>query len=108
MLTRRRACVLLAAAGGGLLGWKAAASADGIGPGQKIELRDMLNKGLRARRKSEFQFTDKVVGLVANGALTERIVKETFQWARRKYRHRYVYFQSALTRRAKDELNIEL
>lgn len=66
-------------------------------------LKDILEKGLRAYRPTDFTYITKVIGLVNTGKLTRRFVLSTFHYVRRKYRFkRYLvpYFQRALTIRA--------
>jgi len=68
-----------------------------------VSLKDILEKGLRAYRPTDFTYLAKVVGLVNTGKLTRRFVLGTFHYTRRKYRFkRYLvpYFQRALTLRA--------
>jgi hypothetical protein len=93
------------------------ATADEIGevhltpaaPGQPISLHDRLVVGLKARLKSELAFIDVVVADVAAGELPERLVDETFFWARThaaqsrmgRPQRPIVYFQPALVARAK-------
>ena len=78
-------------------------------PGRPISLRDRLITGLKARLKSEIAFVDQVVALVNAGELPQRLVDETFFWARDRalLRHRYarrrrpvIYFQPAMIARA--------
>ena len=80
-----------------------------------VSLRDRLIVGLRARLKSEVAFVDAVVFEVQAGHLPQRIVDETFFWARRKTasplggrpRRPILYFQPAMSARAK-RLGVDL
>lgn len=70
-------------------------------------LKDLLEKGLRARRPEEFQFIAVVVRKVEAGALPKEIVQSTFLWARRKPTYPFQYFEQALKLRAA-ELGVKL
>ena len=79
------------------------------GPGRPISLRDRLIVGLQARLKTEIAFVHVVVAAVNNGILPQRLVDETFFWARERAqpRLRYarqrrpiIYFQPAMIARA--------
>ena len=48
------------------------------------DLKDTLEKGLRARRPAEFDFIAKVVDFVDDGKLPRSLVMSTFLWARQK------------------------
>ncbi len=84
-------------------------------PDQPITLRDRLVVGLQARLKSEVDFCDNVADKVNTGALPQRLVDETFFWARQRANsirngHKYrpiVYFQPGLRARA-DKLHLSL
>ncbi len=75
---------------------------------QPISLRDRLVVGLQARLKSEVNFCEAVVTRVNTGQLPQRLVDETFFWARQRAaaarngpNHRpIVYFQPAMKARA--------
>lgn len=67
----------------------------------QIDLREQLEKGLRARRPVEFQFIRRVIALIETGVLPRRMVDETFGWARRKPSRPFQYFEFALITRAK-------
>jgi hypothetical protein len=79
-----------------------AALADGI-----ENLKKTLAEVLRARRPQEFAFLDRVVELVDQGTLPRSLVESTFNWARKKPRHPFQYFEFGLKARAK-EIGIEL
>jgi hypothetical protein len=71
----------------------------GVGRGDtdsKLDLQETLEKGLKARRRQEFQFIGRVVNLVESGELPEKMVQSTFLWARRKREHPMQYFERAL------------
>ena len=71
------------------------------GSGRKASLRDTLRYGLRARRTVEFKFIDAVVKLVETKKLPEKLVLETFYYARKKpTRYPFQYFQRAIAIRA--------
>jgi hypothetical protein len=78
-------------------------------------LRDRLVAGLKARLKSEVAFIDNVVLRVHTGQLPQRVVDETFFWARDRAsvlrngrtQRAIIYFQPAMVVRAK-RLNVTL
>jgi hypothetical protein len=80
-----------------------------------ISLRDRLVVGLQARLKTEVAFVELVALRVRTGDLPQRIVDETFFWARARggtfrngrTRRPIIYFQPAMTARAK-KLGVEL
>lgn len=85
-------------------------------PSQKITLRERLIAGLKARLPSEVDFVDEVVDEVNAGHLPQRLVDETFFWARgranlrqvwNRQRRPIIYFQPAMIARA-DRLGIDL
>ena len=65
------------------------------------DLKDRLEKGLKARRPEEFKFIDRVVALVEKDKLPLSMVDGTFHWARRKAKHRFQYFEAGLRKQAK-------
>jgi hypothetical protein len=71
------------------------AAADGID-----DLRKTLAEVLRARRPEEFGFLDRVTALVDKGTLPRSMVVSTFNWARKKPRHPFQYFEFGLRERA--------
>jgi hypothetical protein len=85
------------------------------GAGQQITLRDRLVVGLQARLKTEVNFCNEVAVQVQLGHLPQRIVDETFFWARERstparngLRYRpIIYFQPAMKLRAK-KIGVEL
>jgi len=68
---------------------------------KSVRLKEQLETGLKARRRSEFAFIAKVVRLVDAGVLSRRTVDGTFLWARAKRRHAFQYFERAMKVRAK-------
>lgn len=80
-------------------------------PTRPISLRDRLIAGLLARRGSEIEFIDRVVIQVRLGKLPERLVNQTFFWARDRARRTgyptagtqrpIIYFQPVMTAQAK-------
>jgi len=68
-----------------------------------LDLKQQLEKGLKARRPSEFAFINLVVAMVENDSLPMDLVKSTFLWARKKglsTRYPFPYFERALRIRA--------
>jgi hypothetical protein len=80
-----------------------------------ISLRDRLVVGLQARLKTEVAFVELVALRVRTGELPQRVVDETFFWARARgrtlrngrTRRPIIYFQPAMKARAK-KLGVEL
>ena len=78
-------------------------------PDQPITFRDRLVVGLKAVSKSDVAFVDSVVAKVQTGKLSQRLVDQTFVWARERAKrpsigreHRpIIYFQPAMTAQAK-------
>lgn len=76
---------------------------------QTASLRDRLIYGLLAKIPAEIEFIDRVVEFVEEGELPQRLVDETFFWARERAsrprdgrpRRPIIYFQPAMTARAK-------
>lgn len=80
------------------------ASAEDTPSGQIADLKDQLEKGLRARRPEEFAFIARVLQMVDEGTLPLDLVQSTFQWARKKTdfkKYPFPYFEQALRLRAK-------
>jgi len=89
----------------------AAQDSGGLNPGpvEKPSLKDVLEKGLKARRPVEFEFIGTVVQMVDAGQLPQTLVQSTFLWARKKrVKYPFQYFEFALRQRAKEELGIDL
>jgi hypothetical protein len=64
-------------------------------------LQERLEKGLKARRPSEFAFLADVARRVEEGTLPRNLVDSTFFWARNKRPYPYTYFERGLKERAK-------
>jgi hypothetical protein len=98
-------------------GGRAAAQNSSVGPAdvssgtpdKPISFRDRLIVGLKAMSKSDIAFVDSVVAKVQAGQLPQRLVDQTFFWARDRASrpvggrpHRpVIYFRPALTLQAK-------
>jgi hypothetical protein len=84
-------------------------------PNRPISLRDRLVTGLRARLRSEVAFIENVVLRVHAGQIPQRMVDQTFFWARNRAtvtrngrpQRPIIYFQPAMAARAK-RLNVDL
>jgi hypothetical protein len=68
--------------------------------GEQVSFKDELEKGLRARLPREFEFIARVVDMVDKKQLPRELVESTFQWARRKPRYPFPYFERGLRDRA--------
>ncbi len=101
----RRVWMVVALLGLGMLAFSTADSTTPVVQAAKTaNLRDQLEKGLKARRPVEFAFIAKVVSRVENDSLPRSLVDSTFLWARAKGTDRirpYQYFESGLKLRAK-------
>lgn len=98
------AIALGASAGGNLV---LAQAQQGVGPSPSdtgttstTSLKDMLEKGLKARLPSEFEFARRVTEKVNEGKLPRKMVDSAFLWARYK-KHPFEYFEFALRKQAK-------
>ena len=84
-------------------------------PQQTVSLRDRLVVGLQARLNTEVDFVELVALRVRTGQLPQRLVDETFFWARQRStvgrrgrsRRPIIFFQPAMRARAA-RLGIEL
>jgi hypothetical protein len=84
-------------------------------PQRVVSLRDRLVVGLKARLKSEVEFVELVVLRVQSGQLPQRLVDETFFWARQRAlirrqghpRRPILFFQPAMRARA-ERLGVDL
>jgi hypothetical protein len=66
------------------------------------DLKETLEKGLKARRPNEFQFIAHVVTHVEEGRIPLSLVNSTFLWSRRQQAHfPFPYFERGLRERAK-------
>ena len=63
-------------------------------------LQDQLEKGLKARLPREFDFIERVVGMVEAKQLPYDLVQSTFMWARVKQPVPFPYFEAGLRTRA--------
>ena len=63
-------------------------------------LQDQLEKGLKARLPREFDFIERVVGMVEAKQLPFDLVQSTFLWARPKRPFPFPYFETGLRTRA--------
>jgi hypothetical protein len=78
-------------------------------PQQPVSLRDRLVVGLQARLKSEVAFVEDVAFRVRIGQIPQRVVDQTFFWARDRAsvvragrtRRPIIYFRPAMTLRAR-------
>lgn len=66
-----------------------------------LTYKQELEKGLKARRPTDFTFISTVVTKVENGQLPQQVVNETFDYARRQSnQYPFIYFQFAIRKRA--------
>jgi hypothetical protein len=76
---------------------------------QGLDLKTQLEKGLRARRKVEFEYISQIIKLVEDGELPRELVTTTFVWAVRQPSRQLQYFQFALQSRVRAaKLNIDM
>ncbi len=76
---------------------------------QGLDLKTQLQKGLRVRRKVEFQYIDEIITLVEQGTLPRELVTSTFVWAIRQPSRQLQYFQFALQARVRAaKLNVDM
>ncbi len=68
---------------------------------------ETMRAALRTATPEEDGFIDYVLELVDQGRLPRALVESTFQWARKKARHRFQYFRYGLIVRAAQQ-GIEL
>ncbi len=79
---------------------RAEAPALGTGLSSSLTFKAQLEKGLKARRPSDFTFIGTVVSAVDNGTIPQKMVNETFDFARSKStQYPFIYFQFALRKR---------
>jgi hypothetical protein len=68
-----------------------------ISPGERLSLRDTLEKGLRVHTDRERQYIARVIDLIDSEALSKGLVLTVFQKARqRNPRVPFVYFRPML------------
>lgn len=103
-----RRALLAALAGGAVASWLSVALAQqniserrAIDGALQITLREMLAKGLKARRPQEFAYVDRVVAFVDSGDLPRKEVEQVFLWARQQQRYPFQYFQFAMSKKAR-------
>lgn len=66
-----------------------------------LTYQQQLEKGLKARRPTDFTFIATVITAVENGTITQKMVNETFDYARSKdSRYPFIYFQFVIRKRA--------
>ncbi len=74
------------------------------GPGQAAQATRLsaatIKAGLRTETIEEGGFIERVVNLTREGVLPADLVDSTFQWARKKPKHRFQFFKRGLTVRA--------
>lgn len=68
---------------------------------------DTIKAALRTTAKEEDGFVDKVIAKMKAGTLPRSMVESTFDWARKKSKHRFQYFKHAMVTRAA-EIGVEL
>lgn len=73
----------------------------GAEEGSTSDLKELLEKDLRARRPEEYAFINKVIKLVDEGDLPYSMVNGVYIWARKKRPHPFQYFQYAMRERAR-------
>lgn len=79
----------------------AAPPALGVGLSPSLTFKGQLEKGLKARRPSDFAFITTVIAKIDAGEISQKMVNETFDFARQKSTHYpFIYFQFALRKRA--------
>jgi hypothetical protein len=80
----------------------------GVGLAGSLDYQKELEKGLKARRPTDFAFLATVVAKVQSGALPQSMVNETFDFARKQNRdYPFIYFQFVLRKRA-DKLGVKI
>lgn len=73
----------------------------GKGVSPSLTFKQQLEKGLKARRPSDFTFIETVVANIDSGALPQKTVNETFLYARSKSStYPFIYFQFTIRKRA--------
>ena len=73
--------------------------------GEVAGLKDILEKGLKARLPQDFAFIGKVIAMVENNQLPRELVLGTFDWVRKNRGHKkylVAYFAQVLRIRAKE------
>lgn len=101
----RRSWLLFGCALLGMAGLLSASAAEapplGSGLPKNFTFQQQLEKGLKARRPSDFSFIAAVIAKVNSGELPQRMVNETFDYARKQSsQYPFIYFQFAIRKRA--------
>ncbi|MEM7314241.1 MAG: hypothetical protein AAF497_13920 [Planctomycetota bacterium] len=66
-------------------------------PRRSATLQQQLEAGLRARRPQEFAYIATIIGLVKSGSVPEQLVRNVFNWARKKrVKYPFQHFARAL------------
>ncbi len=96
------AFLLAAVSANGQTGTDSATITNRIATGKVATLRQQLEKGLRVRLPSEFQYVERVALLVQQRRLPLKLVQGSFDYARRRgHRHYpFQYFKRVLELRA--------
>jgi hypothetical protein len=80
----------------------------GSGFAKGFTFKQQLEKGLKARRPSDFTFIDTVIAKINSGELPQRTVNETFDYAlKQSKQYPFIYFQFAMRKRA-EKLGVSL
>ena len=99
------ACIVFVMAGAGWAAFAAEPPAIGTNLGIDLDLKEELEKGLKARRPVEFQYIAELTKLVAAGDVPDSLVASSFICARKKPSRQIQYFQFAMKARG-DQMGI--
>jgi len=81
------------------VGANPAALGDGVA--QSLDLKQQLEKALKARRPTDYAFIAQVVKQVEAGRLPRKLVDQTLGYARsRSQKYPFIYFEFALKKQA--------
>jgi len=73
----------------------------GVGVAKSLDLKEQLEKALKARRPSDYAFIAKVVKQIETGRLPRKLVDQTMGYARSKnQQYPFIYFEFALKKQA--------
>jgi hypothetical protein len=73
----------------------------GDGVAKSLDLKEQLEKALKARRPTDYSFIAKVVKQVESGRLPRKLVEQTMGYARSKsQKYPFIYFEFALKKQA--------
>jgi hypothetical protein len=76
-------------------------AAIGVGLAKSLDLKQQLEKALKARRPTDFAFIAQVVKQVESGRLPRKLVDQTLGYARtRSSKYPFIYFEFALKKQA--------